>query len=34
MQTAQTERGKFISKISDRLGLKPTVSIVTIATRE
>ena len=31
MQTAHTVRGKFVSKLNDHLGLKPTVSIVTIA---
>ena len=34
VQRAQTGRGKFISNINDHLGLKPAVSIVTIATRE
>ena len=33
-QRTQTGRGKFISNINDHLGLKPTDSIVTIATRE
>ena len=33
MQRAQTGRGKFISNSNDHLGLKPTFSIVSIATR-
>ena len=34
VQRAQTGRGKFISNINDHIGLKPTASIVTIATRQ
>ena len=34
VQRTQTGRGKFISNINDHLGLKPTDSIVTIATRQ
>ena len=34
VQRAQTGRGNFIFDINDHLGVKPTVSIVTIATRQ
>ena len=34
VQRTQTGRGKFISNINDHLDLKPTASIVTIATKQ